>query len=381
MRTKDQRVWVVDTTLRDGEQAPGVMFRPLEKLTIANQLADCGVDEIEVGIPAMGEFACREIEAITRQNLPCMLSSWCRAVKKDIELAVGCGTPGVHISFPTSSILLKTFGKSEAWVMETLEHLVLYSQGYFDQVSVGAQDATRTDMNFLLQFAQGSVELGVHRLRIADTVGMSSPAMLMDMVKSILVRLPCIDLEFHGHNDLGMATANAVSAVDAGASAISVTVNGLGERAGNASLEETAMALFGLGTKKGNIRLSGLTRLCQTVARFSGQTIAPDKPIVGSRIFSHESGIHCAGLLKDQHSYELFQPDRVGRASGREFVLGVHSGTAAVQHTLARRNIHVDQLVARRLLHRVRTAASSTNKPVPPEQLESIYRKALCSGE
>ncbi len=374
MRHRDQRVWMVDTTLRDGEQAPGVMFRPLEKIEIASQLADCGIDEIEVGVPAMGEFACREIEAISQQNLNCMLSAWCRAVKKDIELAVGCGTPGVHISFPTSSILLKTFEKNEFWVMETLEQLVMYSRGYFDQVSVGAQDATRTRMNFLLQFCQRAMELGVHRVRLADTVGMATPAILMDMVKSILLHLPTMDIEFHGHNDLGMATANAVSAVDAGASAISVTVNGLGERAGNAPLEETAMALFGIGSKRGNIRLAGLTRLCETVAKFSGQTIAPDKPIVGARIFSHESGIHCAGLLKNHHSYELFEPDQVGRENCRELILGVHSGTAAVKHALASRNIEVDGPEARRLLHRVRALAAEARKPVSPEELESLYR-------
>ena len=380
MKPFDQRVWMVDTTLRDGEQAPGVFFRPLEKLTIARQLAECGVDEIEVGIPAMGEFACREIEAIAQLTLPSMLTCWCRAVKRDIELAIGCGTPGVHISFPTSSILLKTFEKNEAWVLETLDETVRFSKQYFDQVSVGAQDATRTDMTFLLRFCQTAIGLGVHRVRLADTVGMITPSALMDMVKTLLIRLPGLGLEFHGHNDLGMATANAVSAVDAGARAISVTVNGLGERAGNAPIEETAMALFGIGARKSNMRLSGLARVCNTVAKYSGQDIPPTKPITGSRIFSHESGIHCAGLLKNSHTYELYDPKQVGRDTARQLVIGVHSGAAAIKHALASQHIEVDANTARRMLPRVRAAATTGNKPVSPELLASIYRRTLCAG-
>jgi homocitrate synthase NifV len=207
---------------------------------------------------------------------------------------------------------------------------------------------------------------------------MITPSALMDMIETLLIRLPGLALEFHGHNDLGMATANAVSAVDAGAKAISVTVNGLGERAGNAPLEETAMALFGIGAKKSNMRLSGLARLCNTVARFSGHQIHATKPIVGSRIFSHESGIHCAGLLKDTRSYELYDPEQVGRSTPRQMILGVHSGSAAIKHALAHRNIDIDADTAQRLLPQVRAAAAAGNKPVTPKLLESIYYKAFC---
>lgn len=366
---------MVDTTLRDGEQAPGVVFQPLEKIMIASKLADCGIDEIEAGIPAMGENACREIIALAHLNLPCILSCWCRAVKEDIALAAGCNTPGVHISFPTSSILLKTFEKDEAWVLNTLDDLVRYSRSWFDQISVGAQDATRTDTRFLHRFARRARDLGVHRIRIADTVGMVTPSMVMDMISQLMSAVPGLDLEFHGHNDLGMATANAVSAVDAGAAALSVTVNGLGERAGNAPLEETAMALFGLGARKGNIHLSSLTDLCHTVARFSNQIIPPAKPIVGSRIFFHESGIHCAGLLKDPASYELFAPEQVGNQP-RSYVLGSHSGTAALRHILSQRDIHIDPYLARQLLAKVRKKVLAINQPLSPEELETLFHQA-----
>jgi len=367
-----RQIWMVDTTLRDGEQAPGVVFSSQDRQEIARGLADCGVDEIEAGIPAMGENACQDIKRLVRLGLPCTLTSWCRAKKADIVLAADCNTPGVHLSFPTSSILLKTFGKDETWVLDTLEELVVFSKRYFDQVSVGAQDATRTETSFLTRFARLALDCGVHRLRLADTVGMASPVMVMDMVSDLLTVLPGLCLEFHGHNDLGMATANAVSAVDAGAQALSVTVNGLGERAGNAPLEETAMALFGVGPHKANIQLSGLTRLCLRVAKLSGQVLPPSKPVVGSRIFSHESGIHCAGLLRDASSYQLFDPKLVGHSPSR-FVIGYHSGTAGIRHILKTRGILVENKQARQLLPLVRKRALAQKKDLSVEDLEQLY--------
>jgi homocitrate synthase NifV len=371
--TPAERIWMVDTTLRDGEQAPGVVFHPLEKIEVAWGLAAAGIDEIEAGIPAMGDHACQEIIALSRLDLPCILSCWCRAVREEIILAARCSTPGVHISFPTSSILLKTFGKSEAWVLDLLEDLVLFSRQYFDQVSVGAQDATRTGTRFLLRFASRCRELKVHRLRLADTVGMASPVQIMKMIRDITAALPGLSLEFHGHNDLGMATANAVSAVDAGADSLSVTINGLGERAGNAPLEEVAMALFGLGARTSNLCLERLDALCRMTARYSGQPIPPSKPIVGDRVFSHESGIHCAGLLRNAASYQPFDPKTVGRASP-SLVLGSHSGTAIICHLLEKKGIFVDKPMAGRLLSRVRHEAAAGKKPVTPERLEAIYQ-------
>lgn len=363
----------MDTTLRDGEQAPGVVFSSQEKQEIAKSLAECGIDEIEAGIPAMGEMACQDIKNLVQLGLPCTLTSWCRAKKADVDLAAACNTPGVHISFPTSSILLKTFDKDEAWALDTLEEIVLYSKRHFDHVSVGAQDATRTEGRFLTQFARLALDCGVHRLRIADTVGMASPAMVMEMVSNLLTTLPGLSLEFHGHNDLGMATANAVSAVDAGAQSLSVTVNGLGERAGNAPLEETAMALFGVGPHRSNIQLSGLTRLCLRVAELSGQTLAPSKPVVGTRIFSHESGIHCAGLLKDSSSYQLFDPKLVGNQAG-QFVIGYHSGTAGIRHLLNTQGISLSKRDARQLLPLIRQKALEQKKALSLNELKQLHR-------
>ncbi len=333
-------VRIVDTTLRDGEQAPGVVFSSTEKIEIAVLLARAGVDEIEAGIPAMGSDACTQIKSMVDLKLPCILTSWCRAVKKDIEIAAQCRTPGVHISFPTSQILLKTFDKNERWVLSELEDMVSCARLYFDRVSVGAQDATRTDPKFLIRFVQAAKGLGVDSLRLADTVGQITPVAVMEHINKIVTAVPDISLEFHGHNDLGMATGNAVSAVDAGVESLSVTVNGLGERAGNVPLEEVSVALFGVGNYLGNINLAQLPELCRKVAVASGQDIAVSKPIVGKRVFCHESGIHCAALLKNPLSYQPFEPGLLGDCQP-EFVFGVHSGRAGIHRALLSQGVNV----------------------------------------
>lgn len=365
-------VWMVDTTLRDGEQAPGVVFTGAERQEIATALALAGINEIEAGIPAMGDEACKDIKALAALNLPCTLSPWCRARQKDIEDAARCNTPGVHISFPVSSILLKTFDKDEAWVLNSLESLVKFAQKYFDRVSLGAQDATRTHREFLGKFALLARETGAHRLRLADTVGMATPFRVMDMVKDLVKKAPGISLEFHGHNDLGMATANAVTAVESGAEALSVTVNGLGERAGNVPLEEVAVALFEMGGYKGSIDMTRITGLCRMVAGASGRDIHPSKPITGKNVFLHESGIHCAGLIKDPVSYQAFRPEQVG-GKDNDYVIGYHSGSAGIRHMLSKRGIHIDKALAQKMIPLIRRKALEQKLPLSPVQLEELY--------
>lgn len=365
-------IWMVDTTLRDGEQAPGVVFSTDERLGIASLLARTGINEIEAGIPAMGDEACRDIKKMADLNLPCTLSCWCRANEKDIEQAARCRTPGVHISFPVSSILLKTFDKDETWVLKSLKSLVGFAKTYFDRVSVGAQDATRTRREFLHEFAALAHEAGAERLRIADTVGMSSPSRVTDLVTGLKKQVPGICLEFHGHNDLGMATANAVTAVEAGAEALSVTVNGLGERAGNAPLEEVAMALFEIGGYNGTIDMTRITDLCSRVAKASGRDIHPSKPITGKNVFRHESGIHCAGLLKNPSAYQLFQPEQVGKETCN-YVIGYHSGSAGIRHVLENQGISIGKAPAQKLIPYVRQMAMERKSPLSPAELKELY--------
>jgi len=366
---------MVDTTLRDGEQAPGVVFTQSEKIAIAAALSEAGIDEIEVGIPAMGGQARQDIQKISRLNLPVICTSWCRAVKKDIEQAAQCNTPGIHISFPASSILLKTVDKDETWVLKTLESLVTESLKYFDQVSVGAQDASRTCENFLRRFALHARDAGAKRLRLADTVGIMTPSGTFKLIDYVTGHAPGIELEFHGHNDLGMATANAVTAVEAGARSLSVTVNGLGERAGNASLEETAVALFEIGRFKSRIQTKNLARLCNLVASASGFPIPAAKPVTGKNVFRHESGIHCAALIRDISSYQLFAPETVGK-NNIEWVIGYHSGSKAICHALKKQGIDINREVAEKLLVTIRKISYETKSFITPAQLVQIYKKS-----
>jgi homocitrate synthase NifV len=232
--------------------------------------------------------------------------------------------------------------------MRQTETLVRSAAGHFDRVSVGAQDATRADSGFLRQVAALVKEAGGHRLRIADTVGISRPAAVGELIRSIKAAVPDLELEFHGHNDLGMATANALSALEAGAESVSVTVNALGERAGNAALEQVVMALAGHPDLTTSVDTTRLLPLCRLVALASCQQIPPSQPVVGERVFTHESGIHCHAMFKDTRAYEPFEPSRVGRID-RRFVLGTHSGASAIVHLLAQAGIQVSSSQARNL--------------------------------
>ena len=328
-----RKITIVDTTLRDGEQAPGVSFDLGEKIEIARMLADLGVDELEAGIPAMGEAEREEIRSLVALDLPCRIVPWCRALESDIRLAAECGVEGVHIGFPVSKILLDSMSKDRDWVLESLDRLVSYASRYFDFVSVGAKDAFRCDFDFLSWFYILASQCGADRIRIADTVGTATPSRVKRMVEGLL-SLGCdLPVEFHGHNDLGMATANAFTAAEAGAQAISTTVNGLGERAGNAALEEIAMALHLDDNLECSIRPAGLTKLCRAVAAASGRNIPASKPVTGEDIFKHESGIHCAALIKDPLSFQPYLPEIAGREESR-FVLGKHSGRNVIRHLI-----------------------------------------------
>ncbi len=333
----EDSVYIIDSTLRDGEQSPGVVFSRPDKLRLAEMLAQAGVDELEAGIPAMGSEECRVIRDITRLHLPCVISSWCRARQGDLEAAAGLGTQGVHISFPVSTALLKTIGKDEAWVFKTLEALVPWACKEFSQVSAGALDATRANEAFLRTFASVASFCGAGRLRIADTVGVASPMQVMSLVRQLKAVSENLAIEFHGHNDLGMATANAVCAAFAGAEALSVTVNGLGERAGNVPLEEIALALPIAAGKNCKLKPDRLQALCCYVSGLSGRDIPENKPVTGSLIFTHESGIHSHGLAQNDLSYQPYLPQTVGRQT--KLVLGKHSGRHAVRAMMEEKKV------------------------------------------
>ncbi|MDR1809107.1 MAG: homocitrate synthase [Prevotella sp.] len=369
---------IIDSTLRDGEQAPGVAFSRKEKLCVAQMLDEVGIDEIEAGIPAMGYEECNTIRQITRLGLKARVSVWSRALINDIEMAASTQAEGIHIAFPLSDIQLSSMSKDWSWVKNMLPAAVNYSRRYFQYISVGAQDATRCEIERLMEFVGMSEELGICRIRIADTVGILTPMNTMKLIGDITQLYPQLDIDFHAHNDLGMATANAISAWQAGATDLSITVNGLGERAGNASLEEIIMTLL-LVYKQTHFVTSGLYALCKYVSDISGRPIPESKPICGNMVFSHESGIHAKSALIEPTAFQAFDGNIVGRESSRN-LFGKHSGTGALASFLNENNITVAASQLPLLMKKVYKIAQQKKRNVLPSEIINEYYNLTSKG-
>jgi len=303
-----QDFFIVDTTLRDGEQTAGVSFSQKEKLVIAKKLDEAGVDIIEAGIPAMGTEEINRIRKIIELDLKATILTWNRLNIDDINKSILCGAKHVHISAPASDIQInKKLNKNKKWVLEKIKEVVTYSVNKGLVVSVGAEDASRAESNYLLELFTTAEEYGATRVRYADTLGILDPFSTYENIKYIKDNLD-IEIDFHGHNDFGMATANTISAYKAGAKHLSCCVNGLGERAGNAALEEVVMALKYIYKCNTSFDIKKIQKLSKIVEKASGRKIHESKPFVGKSVFSHESGIHVDGLMKDSSNYEFFRP-------------------------------------------------------------------------
>ncbi len=367
------KVTIVDTTLRDGEQTAGVVFANEEKIAIAEMLSDLGVDQLEVGIPTMGGDEKEAIKEIVKRNLKSSIMAWNRAVISDIEQSIDCGVDAVAISISVSDIHIEHKLKtSRQWVLDNMVKSVEFAKKNGLYVSVNGEDASRADKDFLIEFISAAKQAGADRFRYCDTVGIMEPFKIRDDIKFLHDNTK-FDIEMHTHNDFGMATANAVAGIKGGASHVGVTVNGLGERAGNAALEEVLMALMLVYGYKGDINTKMFRELSEYVSRASGRQLPKWKAIVGSNMFAHESGIHADGAIKDPKNYEAFDPAIVGLE--RQIVIGKHSGRAAIVNKFKEYNMDITDDEAKGILELVRATSVRLKRSLFDKEVVQLYKE------
>ena len=349
------RVRIFDTTLRDGEQTPGVSLSPPQKLAIAERLDQLGVDAIEAGFPIVSAGEMEAVSAISAAGLSCDVCGLARANRGDIDAVVEAGLKYVHAFIATSDIHLKyklKMNRQEAIkrAVDAVEYAV--SRGL--QVEFSAEDATRTDRTYLGEMFAAVADAGAHRIDIPDTVGYATPAYIADITKDAIAA-SALPVSVHCHNDFGLAVANSLAGIQAGAVCAHVTINGIGERAGNASLEELAMALKCLQhdtSYETGIISERIYDVSRFISRTVGIQVQPNKAIVGDNAFGHESGIHTHGILNNPLTYEPIGPELVGRQ--RWLKVGKHAGIHGTNAILAEYGVHPDEEQSRRILERVK---------------------------
>jgi 2-isopropylmalate synthase len=339
-----RKIYIFDTTLRDGEQSPGVNLNTQEKVEIALQLEKLAVDRIEAGFPAASPGDLAAVNAVARAVRNATVIGLARSREQDIEAArealIGAQDPCLHLFLATSPIHRQHKLRMEKHqVLETAEAAIKYAKKYFSKIEFSPEDAGRTELDFLCEVTAMAIRAGATVINIPDTVGYMTPAEFGNIFKVLRENVPGIEkiqLSAHCHDDLGMATANALAAVLNGAEQIEGTINGIGERAGNTSLEEVAMALETrqeFFQAKTDLVLKEIYRTSRLVSKLTGMVVPGNKAIVGANAFAHESGIHQDGMLKEKTTYEIMSPDTIGLKESK-LVLGKHSGRHAFREKL-----------------------------------------------
>ncbi|MDA8163575.1 MAG: pyruvate carboxyltransferase [Desulfobacteraceae bacterium] len=365
---------IIDSTLREGLQAVGISFSPAAKAAIAGELLAIGIEEIEIGIASRREEELASlVQAIRATPGPKgRLALWSRCREEDIAVAANLDIDVLSLSIPvTDRLLASKMGCSRSGALALAERSVRQARRSFAYVSVGLEDATRAEPEFLDQMIACIARAGAARVRLADTVGHGSPGSIGRLVARVRERSG-LAVGFHGHNDFGMASANAVAALDAGAEWVDATVLGLGERAGNARLEEVA-AYLALRQERGAYDLVRLRALCHRVARMAGREVAPQQPVIGEEIFACETGLHLVGLLEDPASYEPFAPATVG--GRRRLYFGAKSGRRAVERALGAAGVSLSASGLEQVVRSLRHGAGLGRPPLPAADLPEFARR------
>jgi 2-isopropylmalate synthase len=372
------RITIFDTTLRDGEQAPGFSLRVSEKLQLARHLDELGVDIIEAGFPIASEADAEAVRVIAKELPRPVTAALARCRREDIERAGEALKAGarrrIHTFIATSDLHLeKKLHITREQCLEQAVAAVTQARGYTDDVQFSAEDATRSDLDFLCRVIESVIKAGATTVNLPDTVGYSTPDEIYEFFHTILTRVPNADkavFSAHCHDDLGLAVANTLAALRAGARQVECTINGIGERAGNASLEEIVMATrvrqdrLPYSTDIATERIYGASQL---LTRLTGEAVQANKAIVGRNAFAHEAGIHQDGMLKDRRTYEIMRPEDVG-VPATTLVLGKHSGRHAVQHRVQQLGLELSRLELDRLYRRM-IALADQQKTVSDTEL------------
>ncbi len=363
----EARYRIIDTTLREGGQAPGVFFTAEQERRIIDGLAGIGVSEIELGVAAPLASCRASLVRFCREHYPSLrLSLWSRCLAADIGQAAASGVDTVSLSLPVSDLLLETkLGKNRGWAEETACNAVYRVQEHGLAAAIGFEDATRADRAFLLELASRVEEAGAWRIRLADTVGIASPLAMAGLVEAVGRVLRSAQIAVHTHNDFGMASANALAALEAGATWVDAAVLGLGERCGCARLEEVVGYLALIHGVSG-LSPAGLNELATDVAHMTGRPVSPWAPVTGGSIFTCESGLHLQGLLIDPRTYEPYSPELVG--AHRLLQVGAKSGRAAMRHLLTGTGAG-DCFISAEQARRVRDRALALGRGLNKEEL------------